>query len=345
VVTRSVSSFTRSVCESGAPGAKLGPPWRPCGAHPFVPAVIRFHAPKLTARHAAAALLVAASAHAYAQSALAALPSAQDLALTPEATLEQRIDPWTHWTLRLYAQPAPAGDAAPQGGMEARFFTRRFDTHQLQAGAALAVWPAEAGPVEAWQAVDDHRSSVFVEDRWQWSSALSMAVGARVVGVPDGAAFHQRLALAWQPAGAWTLKMTQGALQQLAPPATGSACVQRFRGMEVQTEHAAGTLRLRVLAASQQVSDLQQSRVLHAAAVMLDMPLDARWTLGSQTLLVPQGDLTRLKLSGSLVRDRASVSLVVPHRFQGRPVGMAASLLSVEPDDGLGWRAQLELRF
>ncbi len=229
--------------------------------------------------------------------------------------------------------------------MEARFSTQRFDAHRLQAGVSLAVRPGEAGPVEAWQTVDDRRSSVFVEDRWQWSSALSMAAGARVVAVPDGAAVHQRLALAWQPAGAWTLKMTQGALQQLAPHAVDAAGTQRFRGLEVRTEHSAGALRLRALAASHQVSDFQQSRALHAAAVMLDMPLDARWTLSNQTLLAPQGSMTRVKLSGSLVRDRAGVSLVVPRRFQGRPDDMAASLVSVEPDDGLGWRAQLELRF
>jgi hypothetical protein len=229
--------------------------------------------------------------------------------------------------------------------MEARFFTRQFDAHRLQVGAALAVSPVDAGAVAAWQAVDDRRTSVFVEDRWQWSASLSMAAGARVVDVPQGAAFHHRLAFAWQPDGAWTLKMTQGALHPLATQAAGGAWMQRFRGVELRTEQSVGSLRLRAVAAAQQVSELEYSRALHAAAVMLDMPLDKRWTLGAQTLVAPGGQLTRLKLSGSLLRDRANVSLVLPHRFQGGPTDMAASLVSVEPYDGLGVRAQLELRF
>ena len=230
--------------------------------------------------------------------------------------------------------------------MEVRFLTRRLDAHQLQAGAAVAFSPSGPEPVEAWQMFDDRRPSVFVEDHWQWSSALSMTAGARLIDVPGGAAFHERLALAWQPASAWTLTVTEGALR-LASPAPNAACVQRYRGVEVQTEHAAGSLRVQSRLASQQMSDILTSQVLHAAAVTLTVPLDKRWLLDSETLITSRGHLTRLKLSGSLARDRARVSLVAQHQFQGRPIDTAlnGSLPSVDPDDRLGWRTQLELRF
>jgi hypothetical protein len=291
-------------------------------------------------------MFIAASAGAHAQPAIAGLPGAQDLARAPEATFEQRIDPWSRWTVRLYADTASSGETPARAGMEMRFLTRRLDAHQLQAGAAVAFSPLGPDPVEAWQTFDDRRPAVFVEDRWQWSPEWSMSAGARLIDVPGGAAFHERLALAWQPGGAWTLTLTDGALRP-ASPAPSAASVRRQRGVEVQTEHAAGSLRVQARLASRQVSDLLQSQVLHAAAVTLTLPLDERWSLGSDSLITNQGNLTRLKLSGSLARDRARVSLVVPHRFQGRAIDTAlnASLPGLDPDDGLGWRTQLELRF
>jgi len=309
--------------------------------------VIDLRASQGALRRVTAALFIAANAGAHAQPALAVLPGAPDLAPVPEAVVEQRIDPWSRWTLRLYAEPSAGGDATARAGMEARFVTRRLSAHRLQAGAAAAFSPSEPDPVEAWQTFDDRRPSVFVEDRWQWSSAWSMTAGARLIDMPGGTAFHERLALAWQPAAAWQLRITDGALQ-LASPTPDVAGAQRYRGVEVQTEHCAGGLHLQALLTSQQVSDILQSQVLHAAAVTFTVPLDDRWSLGSETLVASQGQLTRLKLSGSLAHDRARFSLVVPHRFDGRPIDTAlnGSLASMEdPDDGLGWRTQLELKF
>lgn len=294
-------------------------------------------------RHVAAVALAAAGAAAQANPASLTLPSGPGLARSPEANFEQRIDPWSRWTLKLYAEPVP-GDAAARGGMEARFFTRRFDAHQLQGGAALSFSPVEPGPIEAWQALDDRRSSLFVEDRFHWSSSLSMSAGARLVEAQGGAAFHHRLALAWQPTGAWALRMTDGALQL---PTPGAPCARRFRGVELETEQTAGPLRLRARAASHEVSDVLQSQILHAAALTLAVPLHPQWSLGSQTVISNRGDLTRVQLAGSLLRDRATVSLAVPYRFQGRPVDTAlnAVMPGVVPEDGVGWRAELKLVF
>src|SRR5438105_666318 len=110
---------------------------------------------------------------------------------------------------------------------------------------------------------------------------------------------------------------------------------------------AAIPLRLQARLATQQASDILQSQVLHAAALTLSVPLDKRWLLGSDALITSQGHLMRLKLSGSLARDRARVSVVVPHQFQGRVIDTAlnGSLPSVDPSDSLGWRTQIELRF
>jgi hypothetical protein len=81
--------------------------------------------------------------------------------------------------------------------------------------------------------------------------------------------------------------------------------------------------------------------------VSLALPFDGRWSAGSETLLSTQGDQTRLKLSGTWPRERATLSLVMPYRFGSRTIdpALAASLPFVEADDGLGWRAQVELRF
>jgi hypothetical protein len=342
---RSVSSFTPSARENRASAAKLGQ----CVALSVAcvwSIVIQLRASQSAVRRVIAALFIAANAGAHAHADFVVPPGARDLARVPEAIFEQRINPWSRWTLRLYAEAASGGDTTARAGMEARFLTRRLDAHQLQAGATVAFSPSGPDPVEAWQTFDDRRPSVFVEDRWQWSSALSMTAGARLIDVPGGAAFHERLALAWQPASAWTLRVTDGALR-LASRAPNAAFVQRYRGMEVQTEHAAGSLRLQARLASQQMSDVLQSQVLHAAAVVLTVPLDERWSLGSETLVASQGRLTRLRLSGSLARDRAKLSLVVPHGVQGRPIVTALNggLPSVDPDDSLGWRTQVELRF
>ncbi|HUG22343.1 hypothetical protein [Piscinibacter sp.] len=345
VMVRGVSSFTLGARENRASATKLVD-----ASFPFVACassiVIHLRASPSALRRVTAALFVAANAGAHAQPAFAVLPGAQDLAPVPEAIVERRVDPWSRWTLRLYAEPSAGGDATPRAGMEARFVTQRLDAHQLLAGAALAFSPSEPDPVEAWQTFDDHRPSVFVEDRWQWSSEWSMTAGARLIHMPEGVAVHERLALAWQPAGAWKLRVTDGTLR--LAPAPNEVSVQRYRGVEVQTEHAAGGLRLQALLASQQVSDILQSQVLHAAAVTFTFPLHERWSLGSETLIASQGHLTRLKLSGSFAQDQARVSLVVPHRFDGRPIDTAlnGSLASMEdPDDRLGWRTQLELKF
>jgi hypothetical protein len=328
-----VSSFTVRARTGHACAAKLA-------------GVIDIRASQGAVRRAIAALLPAATAAAHAQMAFTMPPVAQALSPPPEATFEQRIDPWSRWNLRLYAEPAAGGDAAARGGIQARLLTRRLDTHQLQAGAAVAFSQSGPDPMASWQTFDDRRTSVFVEDRWQWASALSVTGGARVVDVPGGAGLHERLALAWQPASAWTLRVTDGALR-LASPAPNTASVQRFRGAEVQTEQAAGNVRVRARWLTQQVSDVQQSQVLHAGAVTLTVPLAERWSLDSETLVASQGQLTRLKLSGSLARDRARVSVVVPHRFQSTPVDTAlnGSQPAMDPDDGQGWRTQLELRF
>jgi hypothetical protein len=294
----------------------------------------------------AAALLLAANAGAHAQLDPGVMPGAPAPARAPEARFEQRIDPWSDWSLRLYAEPAPGADAIPRAGMEARFSTRRLDAHRLQAGASVAYSPSGPDPLDAWQAFDDRRPALFVEDRWQWSPSLSLTAGARLIDVPGGAASHERFALAWQPASDWMLRVTDGALR-LASPAPDAVCVQRYRGVEVQSEHAAGRLRMQARLASHQLSDVLQSQVLHAATVRLDLPLDARWSLGSRTQITSQGHSARLEVSGALLRDRAKVSLVVPRRFQGRPIDAALNggLLLLDPDDSLGWRTQLELRF
>jgi len=341
-MVRSVSSFTLRARENRAPAVKLAM-HRPTSWRASI--VIDLRASHRAARTVAAALFIAASAGAHAQPEFTRLPAAPDPLRAPEATFEQRIDPWSRWTLRLYAQPAPGGDAA-RAGMEARVVTRRLDAHELQAGAAVAFSPSGPDALEPSQAFDDRRPALFVEDRWQWGSAMSLTAGTRLIDVPGGAAFHDRIALAWQPSSGWTMRGTEGALR-LASPAPNAPCVQRYRGVELQAEQAAGSLQWKARLASRQVSDVLQSQVLHAAAVNLTVPVDERWSLGSDMLLSSQGHLARLRLSGSLARDRARVSLVVPHQFQGRPIDAAlnGSPPWLDPADSLGWRTQVELRF
>jgi hypothetical protein len=277
----------------------------------------------------------------------ALLPNPQDIRRAPEASFEQRIDPWSRWSVKLYADPvATIGDVVSRGGMEARYTTQRLDAHQLDLGAAAAFSPAGPAPVEAWQAVDDRSSSVFVEDRWHWSPSLSMTAGARLVDMPGGAAIHHRVSLAWQPADDWTLKLTNGSLQPQVLVG-GTAGVQRFRGVELQTERDLSVAHMVARVASHQVSDTTQSQALHAAALLVSVPLGPQWSLGSETMVASQGDVTRLKLSGTMLRERAKVSLVVPRQFQTRTLetDLGRSLPSVLPDDTPGWRARFELRF
>jgi hypothetical protein len=312
--------------------------------------VIHLRASQIAVRCVAAALLVAASASTHAQLAFTTLATAQQAARISEATFQQPLDPWSRWTLRLYAQPAGAGELATSAGMEARLLTQRLDTHQLQAGAVVAFSPSAPNPVEAWQAFDDHRPSLFVEDRWQWSPTVSMTAGARLIDSSGSAAFHQRLDLAWQPASAWTLKLTDGALRP-ASPIQNAANAQSYRGVELRTEQTQGMLRVRASLASGQVSDTVQSQVQsqvqRAAAVTVTLPLDERWSLGSETLIATQGELTRLRLSGTLANRQARFSLVVPHQFRAGPIdtNLSGNLPAVDTDSNLGWRTQLELSF
>ena len=101
---------------------------------------------------------------------------------------------------------------------------------------------------------------------------MSLTAGARLVDAPDGAALHQRLSLTWRPASQWMFRVTDGTLQPTALT-PGTAADRRFRGMEVQTERAVGSLHVNARAACQQMSDGMQSQVLHPAAVMLSLPL------------------------------------------------------------------------
>jgi len=303
--------------------------------------------PQGALRRVTAVLLIAAGAAVHAEPADLVMPAGQGLTRAPEAVVERKIDPWSSWILRFYADPAPGGDTpATRAGVEMRLLTRRLDAHQLQAGAAVAFSPTVPDAVGAWQTFDDRRRAVFVEDRWQWSSTLSVTAGARLIDVAGGAAFHERIALAWQPAPAWTLRVTDGTLQLASSPAP-NAPLQRYRGVEMQTEHVAGNLHLQARLASQLVSDTLQPQVMHAAAVTITAPLDERWSLGSESSITNRGSLMKLKLSGSLARDRATVSLVVPSRFQGNAINTAfnANLPSREPEDGLALRTQLQLRF
>ena len=276
------------------------------------------------------------------------MPGAQALTRAPEAVVEREIDPWSRWTLRFYAEPSPGGDTPnTRAGAEMRLLTRRLDAHQLQAGAAVAFSPAAPDAAEAWQTFDDRRRSLFVEDRWQWSSTLSVTAGTRLIDAAGGAAFHERVSLAWQPTGAWTLRVTDGKLQPASSLASNAPSVQRYRGVEMQTEHVAGSLRLQGRLASQLVSDNMQPQVLHAASLNITAPLDERWSLGSESSITNRGSLTKLRLSGSLARDRGTVSLIVPSRLQGSAINTAfnAGLPSRDPEDGLGLRTQIQLRF
>jgi hypothetical protein len=288
--------------------------------------------------------IICACAGARAQPAAVVAPAAQDGARTSDTTFEERIDPWSRWTLRIYKEPVPGRDEYAQGVVEARLLTRRLDSHQIEAGAAMVASPVEPDPIDARQEIDERRSSLFVEDRWHWSGALTMTAGARLIDASGGAAIHRRVSLGWQPAAAWTLKLTQGDVQSRSSAAT--LPLHQFRGIEVQTEHSAGSLRLRARAASQRVSDPSQSQVLNVAAVTLAMPLDARWAVASETLVARERNLTRLKLAGSMAQKRATLSLLLPRRFGGRPTDaeMNAGLMALQPDDTCSWRAQLELR-
>ncbi len=230
--------------------------------------------------------------------------------------------------------------------MDLRFVTQRLDAHELQAGAALSFSPALPDAVQAWQPFDDQRPSLFMQDSWRWSSQVSLTAGARLIDVPGGAAFHQRLSLAWQPVSDWTLRLTDGALRQVSPPVSGLR-VQRFQGVELQTEQSAGILHVQAKLASQLVNDVVQPQVLNAASIALTAPLDDRWSVGGDSLITSQGNLMRFKLSGTMAHDRAKLSLVVPRRFQGRAIDPALNggLPTLDTDDNLGWRTQLEVRF
>ena len=180
--------------------------------------------------------------------------------------------------------------------------------------------------------------------RGYFESVAEIAQGS--YDVPGGAAFHQRLSLAWQPLSDWTLQLTDGALRMVTPPAEGLR-VQRFQGVELQTTQSAGIVKVEAKLASQLVNEVTQPQVLHAASVTLSAPIDDHWTVGGDSLITSQGNLMRFKLSGTMANDKAKLSLVVPKRSQGRTVDPAlnGSLPLVDAADSLGWRTQLEVRF
>ncbi|RQP22302.1 hypothetical protein DZC73_21825 [Albitalea terrae] len=291
-------------------------------------------------------MLIASGAAAHAQTGLVERSRLEGEGIKPEASFEHRIDPWSRWTLKLQADPALGTDAGARAGIDVRVLTERLDAHELQAGAAMAFSPAPSEAVQAWQPFDDDRPTVFLEDSWRWSPQVRVTGGARLVGMPGGAALHRRLSLAWQPASDWTLRLTDAVLRPASPAADGLRG-QRFLGMDLQTEQEASILRVQVRLASQLVNEAVQPQWLHAASLALSAPLDDRWLLGGDSLITSQGKLMRLKLSGSMVRDRARLSLVVPRRFQGRPIDPALNggLPLGDADDRLGWRTRLELRF
>jgi len=142
------------------------------------------------------------------------------------------------------------------------------------------------------------------------------------------------------------LRLTDGALRMVSPPAEGLR-VQRFQGVELQTEQSAGIVKVEAKLASQLVNEVTQPQVLHAASVTLSAPIDDHWTVGGDSLITSQGNLMRFKLSGTMANDKAKLSLVVPRRTQGRPVDPALNggLPLVDAADSLGWRTQLEVRF
>ena len=343
-------NFTRASHENLGTAAKLAV-HAPIGARPFHRvqfAVICLHPSSGAMRHLAATLLVASGAVVHAQTGLDVRSPMQGEGLKPEASFEQRIDPWSRLTLRVHADPTLGVDAGAKAGADIRLLTQRLDAHQLQAGASFAFAPTAPDAVQAWQPFDDGRPTVFMQDRWQWTSQVSVTAGARLVNVPGGTALHDRLSLAWQPVSDWTLRFTDGSVRLTSPPADGLGLrIQRFQGVELQTDQSAGNVQVQAKLASQLVNDALQPQVLHAATLTLTAPLDDQWTLGGDSVISSQGSLMRLKLSGSMAHDKAKLSLVVPRRLQGRAIDPAlnGSLPAFDANDNLGWRTQLEVRF
>ncbi len=153
-----------------------------------------------------------------------------------DVSLRRRIDGLSHWNARLYAgsysfrgdyamDDAPGtlnrdGAQSRWWGLEGSVFTERVDSHKIVAGADVQVSPrrdqtnADISPV-AVTYLDDHlsgrRFSLFGEDQWTLSPALSLTAGARWDHEPgrDGE-LNPRLAVVWRPGERWVTKFIHG---------------------------------------------------------------------------------------------------------------------------------------
>jgi outer membrane receptor protein involved in Fe transport len=165
----------------------------------------------------------------------------RDMHTLGDLTLQHRLDGLSLWKLRAYGgRYAFRGDYIVDGlpatlnrdrarsawwGVETHVFTERFDAHRLVAGADVQVSPRrdqsneDVWPEPASYLADRRRTqrvSLFAEDQWTPTPALSLTAGARLDKVRDSRAqFNPRLALAWRPQRAWVLKLIHGTAYRL----------------------------------------------------------------------------------------------------------------------------------
>ncbi|HEX6703412.1 MAG TPA: TonB-dependent receptor [Albitalea sp.] len=157
-----------------------------------------------------------------------------------DLTLQRRVDGLSLWKLRAYvghysyrgdylvdATPTLNRDTAESRwwGMETSLFTERFDAHRVVVGADLQFSPRrdqgniDVYPVPATYLADhreSRRQSLYAEDQWTLTPALSLTAGARWDRVSDSAAqFHPRLALVWRPRADLVWKLIHGSAYRL----------------------------------------------------------------------------------------------------------------------------------
>ncbi|WP_325481524.1 TonB-dependent receptor plug domain-containing protein [Piscinibacter sp.] len=201
----------------------------------------------------------------------------RDTQTLADVALQQRLDTLSDWKLRLYAgsysfrgdyivdyPPLSLNRDGAQSrwwGVETSVFTEHIDAHRIVVGADLQISPTrDQTNVDVWPEeaiyLDDHRTSrrvsLFAEDQWTVSPAISLTAGARLDRIGGMASqVNPRLGAVWRPGAKWVLKLIHGTAYRppnayetwYATPAAGvykanpALREERVRGTELAIDH------------------------------------------------------------------------------------------------------------
>jgi iron complex outermembrane receptor protein len=296
-----------------------------------------------------------------------------------DVSLSRNIDALNRWKLRVYGgsysfrgdyiidyPPVTYNQDRAESrwwGVETHLYTERFEAHKLVVGADLHYSPrrdqsnADVSPAAATY-LDDRRrgkrQSLFVEDQWTLTQALSVTGGLRYDRMYDaGALFSPRLAVVGRPRDDLVLKFIHGtafrppnayeAYYAIAAPngykANPSLRHEKVRGNEFVLElRPTTTTRWTLSAYSNRARDLLSQSV---------DPADGMLVFGNVGSLRARGveiEAERVWPSGAQLRANYSAQRVTDPSGQGLDTRAASHLgkvIAILPAGG-GWTMGVE---